>query len=220
MGLLITFIIFAAATVAGRNITLGNNFIPSSFFIHTVMLIFSVGAIAILRKYVPFRIAWPRFKTIWKPILFGFLTTVIVNITLNVFTMAAGFKPEAHPLLTASTPLQTFLFIFIYASIAEEILMRGFLQNFLHPLKARGIHLFKHTISLPVIIGAVAFGLIHLILFTTGVGTLFVVRTVIFTTILGLFAGYYQEKHNNHAYAIIVHMAGNLMGVFGALLMH
>lgn len=184
------------------------------------MLIFSAGVIAVLRKYVPFRFAWPRFKTIWKPILFGFLTTVVVNITLNVLSMAAGFKPEAHPLLVASTPLQTFLFIFIFASIAEEMLMRGFLQNFLHPLNVRGIRLFKRTISLPVIIGAVAFGLIHLILFTTGAGTLLVVRTVIFTTILGLFAGYYQEKHNNHAYAIIVHMAGNLMGLFGALLMH
>jgi membrane protease YdiL (CAAX protease family) len=183
------------------------------------MLILSVAVITGLRKYVHFRIAWPRFKTIWKPALFGFLTAVVVNITLTVLTMAAGAKPEAHPLLGASTPLQTFLFIFIYASLAEELLLRGFLQNFLHPLNVRGIRLFKRTLSLPVIIGAVAFGLLHLILFTTGAGALLVVRIVIFTTILGLFAGYYQEKHNNHAYAIIVHMAGNLMGLGGALLM-
>jgi hypothetical protein len=34
-----------------------------------------------------------------------------------------------------------------------------------------------------------------------------------------LVAGYYQEKHNNNAYAILVHMAANFMGVIAAFLM-
>jgi membrane protease YdiL (CAAX protease family) len=36
--------------------------------------------------------------------------------------------------------------------------------------------------------------------------------------VLGLIAGYYQEKYDNNAYAIIVHMSGNLMGLIGALI--
>jgi len=35
-----------------------------------------------------------------------------------------------------------------------------------------------------------------------------------------MIAGYYQEKYDNNAFAIIVHMSGNLMGVIGALLMN
>jgi membrane protease YdiL (CAAX protease family) len=117
------------------------------------------------------------------------------------------------------SPLQIFVFIFIYASIAEEVLFRGFLMNILKPVSIKGIKVFKRNLNFPVIISAVIFGLAHLILITTGAGGLFLLRIVVFTTILGLIAGYYQEKYNNNAYAIIVHMAGNIMGVIGALLM-
>ena len=68
------------------------------------------------------------------------------------------------------SPLQVFIFVFIYASIAEEILFRGFLMNILKPLKIKGISILKRKISVPVIISAFAFGLGHLILITTGVG--------------------------------------------------
>lgn len=42
---------------------------------------------------------------------------------------------------------------------------------------------------------------------------------LVFTFALGLIAGYYQEKYDNHAFAIIVHMAGNLMGLVSILMM-
>lgn len=38
--------------------------------------------------------------------------------------------------------------------------------------------------------------------------------------VYGLIAGYYQEKYDNNAYAVIIHMAGNSIGVIGALLMN
>jgi len=47
---------------------------------------------------------------------------------------------------------------------------------------------------------------------------LFLIRMVLFTSVVGLIAGYYQEKYDNHAYAIMVHMAGNLMGLISILL--
>lgn len=71
---------------------------------------------------------------------------------------------------------------------------------------------------MPVWVSAITFGLAHLILFATGASALFVFRIVVFTTLLGLVAGYYQEKHDNHAFAIIVHIAGNLMGLVAAIL--
>ena len=83
----------------------------------------------------------------------------------------------------------------------------------MRPLGDKGLKLFKRKISLPVLISALAFSLAHLILLASGVGTWFIIRILIFTFALGLVAGYYQEKHDNHIFAILVHMAGNLMGL-------
>ncbi len=57
-----------------------------------------------------------------------------------------------------------------------------------------------------------------MILIVSGVGFLFLFKTVLVTTCLGLVAGYYQEKYDNNVYAIIVHMAGNSFGVVAAIL--
>ena len=137
---------------------------------------------------------------------------------MAVLTKILGGEVESHFALEVMSPLQVFLFIFIYASVAEEVLFRGFLQNILKPLKNKGIKLFKRHISVPVMISAVAFSLAHLTLIASGANNFFIVRILIFTAVLGLIAGYYQEKYENNAYAIIVHMGGNFMGLIAALL--
>ena len=70
-----------------------------------------------------------------------------------------------------------------------------------------------------MLVSAVTFSLAHLILLVSGVEALFMIRMLVFTFALGLIAGYYQEKYDNHAFAIIVHMAGNLMGLVSILMM-
>ncbi|MDD2550757.1 MAG: CPBP family glutamic-type intramembrane protease [Bacteroidales bacterium] len=218
-GLLLTLIIFVVASLLGQKIGLGVDFIPYTFVTHTAMLILSVLAIAAFQKSVNYKFSIPKFKNIFRPVLFGVLAQIIVNIPFSIITMALNGEIESHPAFDVMSPIQVFVFVFIYASIAEELLFRGFLQNILKPLSAKGITIFKRFFSVPVIISAVAFGLAHTILFTSGVGVAFVVRVVVFTMVLGLVAGYYQEKYNNNAFAIIVHMAGNALGVVGALLM-
>lgn len=42
------------------------------------------------------------------------------------------------------------------------------------------------------------------------------IRTVVFATTLGLIAGYYQEKNDNYACAI-VYMAGNFVALLAVL---
>jgi len=217
-GILLTAIVFLLATLAGRNINLNINFLPYSFVTHTTLLILSIALICGLKKHVKYNLAWPKFKKTLKPILFGFLAAIIVNTFMVALTKGLGGEVESHFAFDLMSPLQVFLFIFIYASAAEEVLFRGFLQNILKPLKNKGIKLFKRHISVPVMIGAVAFSLAHLILITSGANTFFIVRTLVFTFVLGLIAGYYQEKYDNNAYAIFVHMAGNFMGVVAAIL--
>jgi membrane protease YdiL (CAAX protease family) len=154
-----------------------------------------------------------------KPFFIGALLTLVVNIPMNFIAMLVNGKVTPHPFLTGNSALQTFLFLFIFASIAEEMLFRGFFQNSLKSLNKRGITILKCRFSLPVIISAIAFCLAHLTLISAGVDYLFLIRIVIFTFILGVTAGYYQEKYeNNTSYAIIVHMGGNLFGVLSAFL--
>jgi len=102
--------------------------------------------------------------------------------------------------------------IWIYASICEEVLTRGLIQGYLSPLTKYGFTLFKARISLPVLVGALFFGLMHLALLTMGVGGLLVLTIVFFAFILGIVAGFYRERTGSLIPAIITHMAFNISG--------
>ena len=218
-GLVITAVIFAVANIIEVHFHLHNRFIVDSFPIDTVMILLSVLVLIVLKENIRYTISLPKLKYVFRPILFGIVVSLVFNILMAVVAHISGDK-EGHSLIFNMSPVQVFLFVFIYASIAEEILFRGFLLNILKPLKEKGISCFKRRISLPVIISALAFGLAHLILITTGAGIVFLVMIVLSTTCLGLVAGYYQEKYANNAYAIIVHMAGNSIPLLGILLMY
>lgn len=214
-GLAITAAIFFIAVFSTNWIRLPQGFIPGSFVTHTLMLLLSIVAIWVFKKRIGFNLSMPRLKNIFMPIALGIAVSFLSNILLSIITKMLGHEVEAHPSMLTMQPLQVFLFIFIYASIAEEFLFRGFLLNLLKPLSKYKVTIF----SIPVIVSALAFGLGHLILMTFDVGWLFILRILVFTTALGLVAGYYQEKYNNTAYAIAVHMAGNTLGVVSSILM-
>jgi membrane protease YdiL (CAAX protease family) len=218
-GLLFTAVAFLTANYVGRLVKLNISFLPSSFMTHAAMLLLAIVLICVFKKHMNYRIAWPKFKLTLKPVLLGFLTAVIVNVLIFGIGTSLGVKQESHFVFDETSPLQFFLFIFIGASVAEELLFRGFLQNILRPLQNKGIKLFKRHISVPVIISALAFSLVHLILIASGAGSYFIFRTLAFTFVLGLIAGYYQEKYDNNAYAIIVHMSGNLMGLMASIML-
>ncbi len=221
-GIIITIVIDYLALSYGNLLNLNSSFFPGSFGTHTFILSLSIIAIILLKKYVNYKIAIPKFKQILKPVLFGFLTSLIMNMILMSILASIGKNDNVETQMPTSnmSVLQIFIFVFIYASLAEEILFRGFLQNFLSPLKDKGLTFLKRKLSLPVMISAVVFGLSHLILLNPERNNLFVIGIVISATVLGFIAGYYQEKYNNNAYAILVHMAGNLMIIIGATVMN
>jgi membrane protease YdiL (CAAX protease family) len=218
-GLVITVVIFLVSTFIGGKIHLNSNIIADSFVTHSLMLLLSAGAIFAMRANVGYAISLPKFKNVLKPILVGIVIFLVINVIIAIITKLVGSKLEAHPLLNKMSPMQVLFFVFIYASIAEEVLFRGFLQNLLKPFMLGGITIFKRRFSFSVIVSAIAFGLGHLIMIKAGVSPMFLVRIVLFTACLGLAAGYYQEKYNNNAYAIIVHMSGNFIAVVAAFAM-
>lgn len=219
VGLLLTALAYFVSMFVGHQWHLNSSILADSVIGHATMLVLSVVLILVFKKQVYYRIAMPRFKQVLKPIALGFLCAVVINVALSIITKIISGSVQNHPLMEDTTLLKTFLSVFILASIAEELLFRGFLQNYLRPLNDKGFTLFKRRISLPVLIGALTFSLAHLILLASGAGTLFIIRILVFTFVLGLVAGYYQEKHDNNAFAILVHMAGNLMGLISVAIM-
>lgn len=218
VGLLLTFAVCAVAVVLRNVVKLDSEYFPSFALSGSIILVLAVVLIVVFRNKLDYRIAVPKFKQIWKPVLFGLLTTIVINLLTGIITRIISGNVEGHPALQSTSMLQLVLFIFILAPVAEEHLFRGFLQNYLKPLGDKGITVFRRRISLPVLIAALAFSLCHLGLLASGVGAVFIVRTALFAFVLGTIAGYYQEKYNNIAPAILVHMAGNLLGILPVLL--
>lgn len=222
VGIIITILIDYLASTYGNIIDLKIDFFPHSFGLHTIMFLLSIIAIYLFKKYVNYRIGLPKFKTLLKPIGFGLLVSLLSGMIMGVaMTISGGESSQEIKMPTSNLSiLQIIIFVFLYASIAEEMLFRGFLLNILKPLKEKGISLFNRKVSLGVIISAIMFGLIHIIPFNSDNNIIFTIGMVIAPTLLGIVAGYYQEKYGNNAYAIIVHMSGNLMGIIGTIVMN
>lgn len=217
-GLLLTGIVYAIANLCGHYWNPDCSFLAKTFPTHITMLVLSLGLIYLLRDRLGYRIAWPKLKLIFKPMLYGLLAAFVTNITLGILSLFLGATAEKHPAIEDMTAVQYLVFIIILAPIAEEHLFRGFLQNHLKPLSDKGFNLFRLRITFPVLVSAIAFSLAHLILLASGVSGLFMTRVLVFTFVLGLIAGYYQEKHDNIAYAILVHAAGNILGLISIIL--
>ena len=218
-GLVITAGIFVTAKFISSKIPLNSHLVPDSFISLSIMLLLSIIAIYGMRKYMTYKFSLPKFKNVLKPIAIGIIATIAINLFMSIVSKLIVGTIDVHPALLTLNPIQLLLFVFIYASIVEEVLFRGFLLNLLKPLKTHGVNLFNRKISFSVIISALAFGLAHLALITTGVDAVFLVRVVLFASSLGLVAGYYQEKYDNNAFAIVVHMAGNSLAVIATFMM-
>jgi membrane protease YdiL (CAAX protease family) len=105
--------------------------------------------------------------------------------------------------------LQDIIFVWIYASITEEIFTRGLLQSFLSPLTRYGINLSKKLrLSLPVLFSGLFFGMMHMVAIDK-MGP----PVIVFTSALGIIAGYYREKTESLIPAIIIHALFNIGGM-------
>jgi len=217
LGIVITLIIFFIAIFSGKYIFKESS--VNTIYTLSTELLLSTAAIYFLKPN--FNIQLPKLKLALKVFFTGFGISILTMIILSVIEMLIIEKPvsERHPAINKMSVIQVFFYVFIGASFIEEILFRGFLLNMIKPLKKIQISVFKKEIGLHIIISALMFGIGHLILLKTGASFIFVYKIVVSATLLGLFAGYMQEKYNNTSYAILAHMGFNLMAVLGMILM-
>lgn len=139
---------------------------------------------------------------------------VLLGLGLGVLASVIGslLGLDKHPLIHEFSLPQVVVIVWICASAAEEILMRGLVQSFLSPLQSHGASFAGVRISLPVFIAALFLGLIHTGLLTIGASGSFVAYIILFTFFVGLVAGYYREKTSSIIPALAVHFMANVGG--------
>jgi len=175
---------------------------------HSGMLVGSLAVILIVSR--------GRVSTygLRLPTSFPIAAIAIVSCGLSALFNGIGwFLPgEGLSFVAEYSFLQTVLLIWIYASVAEELLTRGLIQSFLAPLTAYGLAIGKIHISVPVLVGAVFFAAMHLMLLTMGIATHTVLFVVAFTFVGGLVAGYFRQHTDSLIPAIVVHALFNVTG--------
>jgi len=209
LGIFITFLVLVLSS--GIEITIKSNLdsIPVGVSSQVGILIISILLILFFSKkrIIEFNIG--KVKT--KQLIYPIGLTVLLLILRHLIPVL--MENEDHPAGASMSIFQQLIFIVVLASLGEELLFRGFLQNMLNPIKSYGIPFFKTKLSLPVIISGILFGLMHFAMIGTGASFSFVIQIVISGMFLGMIAGYFQEKYNNFIFAFIVHMTANLGGL-------
>ena len=107
---------------------------------------------------------------------------------------------------------QTVLFVWLLASFAEEFLFRGLIQGILSPLERWQVSLGPISLSIPVIVAALLFGLVHLGLLTMKVDFKYVLVITAGAFFVGLLTGYFREKTGSLWPAVVMHVLFNMTG--------
>jgi membrane protease YdiL (CAAX protease family) len=172
---------------------------------HSIMWILSLAAIGLLSRgnLASYGLTKGDFRLGGRIFLWVIPTAILSTLGF----IASRFGVEIKGGLGYS-PLQTVIFVWIYATISEEVFTRGLLQSYLIPLSPYGINLSKRLrLSLPVIFSGLYFGMMHIVAIKR-MGP----PVVLFTTLLGLVAGYYREKTRSLIPAMMIHALFNVGG--------
>ena len=108
------------------------------------------------------------------------------------------------------TRLQLVVFVWVYASISEELLTRGLLQTLLSG-NPRGGAPAPRRLSMPVLVSGLFFGSMHIVL-VKSMGPA-AVPVILMAVFLGLIAARYRERTGSLLPAIIVHALFNIGGL-------
>jgi membrane protease YdiL (CAAX protease family) len=211
LGIFVTLLIMMLSGSFENLVTTNFDFIPFGLTSQVVILIFSGIFIYFFskKKYLDFNFGKITAKQLVVPIVLVFCLSIVTKF---IFMNLPEDVNNEH-FLSSMSRLQIFFMAILLAPLSEELLFRGFLQNMLAPLKSISIQLFKIKLTLPVLISGILFGLIHFSLLATGSSFNFTLVTVIAALIIGLAAGYFQEKHHAFLIAVIIHMTANISGM-------
>jgi membrane protease YdiL (CAAX protease family) len=182
------------------------SFLPTSFVTHTVMFVLSVAAMWLLSKGRLDLYGITRGTYKFSPRIMMWVLPMAV-LSLASTLASPGGRGTGGPF--ELTKPQIIVFVWIYASISEELLTRGLLQTLLSGNSRVGAGA-PRKLSMPVIVSALFFGAMHLgLVKLMGPAAVPVILLAVF---LGLVAARYRERTGSLLPAIIVHALFNIGG--------
>ena len=207
----ISMIIFNKFPDLVKSLPMGEGFI-----IQVCFLVVSTLLILVVSKGNLPRYGFKLGKNIQpsRIIILGLVVGIAGTLVGSIIPDAISIEPDYGSFINL------IIGVWILASIAEEVFIRGLIQGFLGPLTRFGFSIRGLRISIPVLVSGLFFGLMHLGILSTGANFLSVAIIVIFAFVLGIIAGYYREKSESLIPAMIIHICGNVGGWFGDLILN
>jgi membrane protease YdiL (CAAX protease family) len=204
----LTTAVFLAATFAARRVSLPpGSFFPSSFVTHSLMLVLSAAAMLLISKGRLDRFGFTggtyRFSL---RILWWVLPVLVLSLAGALASRGRHGADSAFGL----TRIQTIVFVWFYATLCEETLVRGLLQTLLSGSAKAGASV-GHWLRMPVLVSGLFFGAMHLPL-VQQMGPK-MIPVVLMATYLGLVAAHYRQKTGSLLPALLVHLLFNIAGV-------
>ena len=213
IGLVLVLLVLISAELTMSVICKLAGITKSDKFVTTLIMQIFIGLYSILISYFLSKKRLPEYgfnltKNI--PYLKILLLVLVVSLVSNIIISFFPMDGPGHFAMEFET-WQLIIATWFIAPISEEFLMRGLLQSYLNALKKYSFKLLKIKISLPVVIGAFYFSLIHLPLLFMGMGLTLGIFILISCFTTGLIAGYYRESSGSLLPAILIHSLANII---------
>lgn len=216
-------LVFGAALALSAMGSLSNFFITrhwiAPLIYHIFLFIFSILLILIFSKgkLSKFGIKKPKSFPIYSQMINAVIIGAIAGFVIYTFN-----SEELHP--NASYKLwEKIIFIWIVASLCEELLVSGFIQSYMMPAKKYGVKILNTYFSIPVIISGIIFSILYIPLH---LGNFLVANNisafsfVLFSfLLLGISKAYFREKTDSIISPIFIHLVFNIALFFMVLLL-
>lgn len=182
--------------------------VPPSLVIHTVMLGLSVVLSLWLTKGQIAKFGFTTGTFRLKPAYFLWVLPMSILTTLQFVGSRSGALPNQ---MGPQSVIDVVLLVWIYASVCEEVFVRGPYQSCLAPIAHYRVAVFrKWSLSAPIMLSGLFFGAMHVVVWPRmGPKTLAIIGLAL---TLGIIAGYYREKTGSLVPAILIHALFNIGG--------
>jgi membrane protease YdiL (CAAX protease family) len=201
-----TAVLSAATVVAMKLPTPRGSFLPASFITHSMMLVLSVVAILLISKRRLDLYGFTRGTFRFRPQI---LLWALPSAMLATAQALASPRGQAPHMLFPLTKIQTVLFVWIYASICEETLVRGLFQTMLRGASAADTDT-RVGLSYRVTMSGLFFGAMHLVLIRMiGIAA---IPIAVMTGFLGCVLAWYRERTGSLLPSILIHALFNIGG--------
>lgn len=186
---------------------LSEQYFPRSGWTHLTMLIVSLIILVLFSKNRLHLCGFTMGNFRLRPSFFlWFLPTAVPATLVTLFTPDVE---SSHPVSDFSK-IQIVLFVWVLASISEEIAVRGLFQSLAYKNFIGSPTGKWYRLSIQVIFSGLLFGAMHLgLLRRMGAEA---VPVIVLTTILGIVTAKYRETTGSIVPAILIHMMFNIGG--------